>query len=73
MVGPKRDWLSEKVPLQWVATHKMLERSWVAKMLWKENGLGKSACGQLKMATYAGDPSSTRCGCSRLPTASAGW
>jgi hypothetical protein len=45
MVGPKRDWLSEKVPLQYVATPEMLERSWVVKMLWKDNGLGKSACG----------------------------
>lgn len=54
MVGPKRDWLSEKVRLQCVATSEMLERSWVAKMLWKDNGLGKSVCGQRKTATSAG-------------------
>lgn len=72
MVGRKRDWLPENVPLQCVATPEILGKSWVAKTLWKDSGLGKSVCGQPKTAMSSGAPSSTRCGCSRLPTASAG-
>lgn len=45
MVGPRWDWLSEKVLLQCVAIPEMLGRSWVAKMLRKDSGLGRSACG----------------------------
>lgn len=44
-VSPRRDWFSEKILLQCVAIPEMLGRSWVAKMLKKGSGLGRSACG----------------------------
>lgn len=71
-MGPRKYWHSEKVPLQCTAIPEMVARLLVAKMLRKDSGLGRSACGQLKRATYVGAPSSIGGGCSRLPTASGG-